>query len=231
MNIIIVDDEMVICNTLERHIKKYYECNGKNHNVNIIKFDNECKLYNYVESGNKADIIFMDIRLRRTNGIDIATKLQSVDNSLKIVFITGFIEYAKDIFRANPVYFLIKPINEQDINTVLDKIEHDYQDDREVLSFKVGQVVHCVNIKDIYYIEAEGRSVSIHTKDQCYKINGKISDIYHKVKARMEMCHRSFIVNLDKIDVINKYEVVLISGKSIPLSRRRKDDMEKRIVM
>lgn len=232
LNIIIVDDEIMICNSIEKYIYNYYESYEKNHNVNIIKFDNECKLFDYIENGNKANVIFMDIRLKRLNGIDIATKLQGYDNSLKIVFITGYIEYAKDIFRAKPVYFLLKPIKQNDINDVLDRIELDYlENERELLSFKTDNVIHCISKKDIYYIEAEGRNVNIHTRDKQYKANYKISDIYHQVKENMEMCHRSFIVNLDKIDTINKYEVILISGQSLPLSRRRKDDIEKRIIM
>lgn len=232
MNIIIVDDEMLICDTLDKYIRNYYEINKKEHNVNIFKFENEFKLFDYIESGNKADLIFMDIRLKRHNGIDIAAKLQKTDNSLKLVFITGFIKYAKDIFNANPVHFLVKPISQKDINNVLDRIELDYLEyERDVISFKIDQIVHCVNKKDIYYIEAEGRNINIHLKEKKYRINGRLSDLYEKVSDVMAMCHRSYIVNVNKIETINKYEVVLISGKSIPLSRRRREELERRVLL
>jgi len=232
VNIIIVDDERIICSSLEKYVKRYYDINKKNHNVNVISFDNECQLFDYIESGNKADIIFMDIKLKRFNGIDIAVKLQTYDSSLKIVFITGYIEYARDIFNAKPEYFLVKPIKQQDIDKVLDGIEQDYiEAKRDVISFKIDQVVYCVDKKDIYYIEADGRYINIHTNDNQYRLIGKLSDYYDRVSSTMEMCHRSYIVNIDKIESIDKYEVRLISGKSIPLSRRKKDSLQKRILM
>ncbi len=232
VNIIIVDDEELIGKGIANYVNKYYEMNKMNHSVRVITFNSECQLFDYIESGNKADIIFMDIRLKRLNGIDIAVKLQKNDSSLKIVFITGYIEYAKDIFDAKPEYFLVKPVRQEDVDKVLDKIEVDLADaGRDVIIFKIEQVVYCINKNDIYYIEAEGRYVNICTSDKKYRIIGNLSEYYNKLKDIMESCHRSYVVNLDKIETIDKYEVRLISGESIPMSRRKREELEKRLLL
>ncbi|MBP3339346.1 MAG: response regulator transcription factor [Lachnospiraceae bacterium] len=231
MNILIVDDEVVICEALERHILDYYADNPKEHRTEIIKMDSELQLFDYIENGNKADLIFLDIKLKRCNGIDIAVKLQKADKNLKVVFITGFISYAKQIFKAKPSHFLVKPITKEDVYSVLERIEEEWMEvGNQTVTFKYDNVVYCLNIKDIYYIEARGRQIIVYTQNEEYYLNGNLTEWYEKTKDVMFWCHRSFLVNVEKIMSIGTYEVNLISKEYVPLSRRKRKELQNHLL-
>ncbi|MBE5938800.1 MAG: response regulator transcription factor [Lachnospiraceae bacterium] len=230
MNILIVDDNKSVCNSLEKYVKKWFDANEKNININIRSFTDVMCLYSFMEDGNHADVIFMDIKLKEHNGIEIAKSLQEKDKGLACVFITGYPEYASDIFDANPIYFVFKPINEQKVAKVLNKLmEYRNQNDDKIFSFKIDEVFYRIRKRSIRYVEASGKNVVLYTDDGMYKFRASFTSVAEANNDRLIRCHRSYLVNPERIKKIDKLQIELYTGEYIPLSRRLKKEIQEKV--
>ena len=230
MNVLIIDDECKVCTMMERLIKGYTERNNVEHNINIICFENIPWLLSYLDDGNSADIIFMDIMLKKYNGINLACKIQEINKKAVIIFMTGYVEYAEEIFRAKPFHFLIKPITAERVDNVMGRaIEYQKEISKSILWFKVENVAYCINKKDIYYIEAAGKSVNIHTKEKIYKVNTSFKSMELETQDTMLKCHRSYMINPEKVRKCGRTEIELITGTHIPISRAGSREIREKI--
>lgn len=226
MNILIVDDDAITCDTLEGYIKSYFLTKNPGFSVNVEKFTNLQWMFTYFENGNTADAVFMDILLKDSNGIHEAIKLQQVNSSMALVFITGYIEYAKNIFDAKPVYFLVKPIEQKDMYKALDKVmEYRDRNINDTLTFKDDGIVYKINKRDIIYIEASGKNVRIFVENKVYKANDSLKNIMEKTKDRLVQCHRCYLINTEKIRKLDKFQIEMMSGHIIPVSRGKRKEI------
>lgn len=229
MNILIVDDNMSVCVLIKKYISKYLKDSGIDDiRVNAGITDSAQKLISYIEDGGRADVIFMDIELGKYNGIELAAKLQSNDAGIEVVFITGHIEYAPEIFNARPFNFLIKPLTYEKVGAVLDKVIAKIKDDgRELIYVRTDSAISCIDINEIYYVEVCRKNVTIYLKDSEYTTTETFTELEQRLEpaGRLIKCHRSYLVNPDKIKRLTRYQIELLSGKIIPLSRSRSNEI------
>lgn len=231
MNILIIDDEKTVCDMMESLLKRYFKRNASEIAVNILCFEKLSWLLTYFDNGNGADIIFMDIKLKASyNGIDLARKIQEINKSAVIIFMTGYIEYAEEIFKAKPFYFLIKPVTYERVEEVMNKaVAYRKEKLKSMLWFKIENVAYSIDKRDIYYIEAERKNVLIHTKEKIYKVNTSFKSIEEETGDIMIKCHRSYMVNPEKVRKCSRTEIELISGMEIPVSRAKSNEVAGRI--
>ena len=108
VNIFLCDDDANFTEYLKFCITKHY---GKKFRITIFNRCND--LINAIEvEENVPDILIMDINLKDGNGIDTVERLQRKNPQIKVIYFTGLISYATAIFKTNPSYFLVKPLNE-----------------------------------------------------------------------------------------------------------------------
>ncbi len=108
----ICDDELPILNTIEKLVKENLENLKIKHTIHT--FTNGENLLNYKKI-NDFDVIFLDIELKTTNGIDIAKKLRENAYNKLIVFITSFADYSIIGYKVNAFRFILKDKLEQEI--------------------------------------------------------------------------------------------------------------------
>ena len=110
--IAIFDDEKIIVDYVENLIKKYVM-----KNVKIYKYIDISDLRNDFKNGNLGDldILYIDIKIGKTNGITIAEKMQKSNPNLRVIFMTAYTEYSEEIFRVIPTYLLLKPIQRRKV--------------------------------------------------------------------------------------------------------------------
>ena len=232
MNILIIDDESNVCTEMERLIKDYIRKNNVECNISIRSFEHISWLLSYIDDGNTADIIFMDIKLKNYNGINLACKIQEINKKAVVIFMTGYTDYAEEIFKANPFHFLIKPVTGERLDSVMDKaIEHVKEISKNTFWFKIENVAHCLDKKDIYYIEAAGKSVNIHTKEKSYRVSISFKGVQQETENTLIKCHRSYLVNPEKVKRITRTEIELITGDIIPVSRAKSREICNKICM
>ncbi len=176
---------------------------------------------------NAIDLIFVDINMPDINGIDF---VKSLSKNVKIVFITAHSEFAYEGFQLDASDYLLKPISFTDFLKSANKVNERYfqqnsslpeiQQNRDYLFIKSEYRVIRINLKDIKYIESKREYVKIFL-DGSEPITTlmSIKKLEETLPGNMFMrVHRSFIVNLDKITVVERNRIVFDNKVYIPIS-------------
>lgn len=184
-------------------------------------------LFDYPD--NPCSLLLLDIEMRGINGMELAKKLREKNDMLPIIFITGYSEYISDGYDVEALHYLLKPLNEEKLFTVLDKYirRHSVKSEELLVASSDGSM-HIL-ADSILYIEAFGRKTQIHLSDNtvidCNMSIGKFEALRGFVHI-----HRSYIVNLRYVRSIGKTSVVLDSGEEIPISRRLHNEVNKKFI-
>ncbi|PAB59504.1 LytR/AlgR family response regulator transcription factor [Anaeromicrobium sediminis] len=221
---IIVEDEYPAREELKYFIDKYSS-------IDIIEeFESSVKALEFIEK-KEVDIIFLDINMPNLNGMSFAKIINKFQKKPKIVFITAYKDYAIDAFEVGAFDYILKPYSEERIIHTLKKLERTNGTVKKAnkcckIVLNKGEKLVAVNPEDIYYCEASERETKVYTKDNVYMAKDKISTFIGKLpKENFFRSHRSYIINLDKIEEIipwfnNTYNVRLQHmNVDIPVSR------------
>ena len=73
---------------------------------------------------NQVDIVFLDIELGRTSGLDLCSTLTEINPLINVIFLTAYPDYAIDAWGTSACGFLLKPLKEEDVRTQLMKLRH-----------------------------------------------------------------------------------------------------------
>lgn len=175
----------------------------------------------YNENG-QGDIIFMDIKLKEDDGIQVAKLMQEVYPGVKIIFITGDVTQSENIFAARPTGFLIKPVTLEKVRESIRKAIEQIKAEKNyyiTLQSKKGIVKFLSS--DIYYVESIKRTVKIYEKKGVQTIYMKLDDFMEAASGVFLRCHKSYAVCMDKIKCFSAKEIELCDGKKVPVSRAR----------
>lgn len=182
-----------------------------------------------LSDGEACDILIADIRLSEDaspDGIRVVDQFFGARTSTQIIYLTGYIEYCTQVYETEHVYFLTKPINQEDFNKALAKaIANLEQNSREAFAVKTGKSVISVPYHDIIYIESKLRKLDVHTADKMLTTYGTMSDALDQLPSYFACCHKSFIVNLRQVSRFEGGELIMCDGARIPVSKRRRPEV------
>ncbi len=229
IKIAVCDDDRKVLDGIVNVIEETYK-----NEVYIIRYDNPVNLIeDWQESlKNQTDIVVLDICFREENGIATAKKLQQINRNVKIIFITAYIEYASEIFEAQPFYFLVKPVDKQKIAEVVrSAMEAVKNEDIRSLIIQTRDGIEKVRVDDIWYIESIKRNIIVHEVDRQISLIKKLDEVEKMLPDYFLRCHQSFLVNADKIKRMESREFVLLNDIRIPISRTRHSEIKNRFLL
>ena len=204
---IIVEDELPA-----REELKYFLNEEKEIKL-IAEFDNPLDTLNFLEN-NTTDVIFLDISMPDMNGISLGKIVTKMYPNMKIVFITAYKDYAVDAFEIKAFDYLLKPYSETRIRNLLKSLVNR---ETEVISsikntnlkkitVNIDERLYVISLTDVDYIEASEKETLIFSNQKKYISKIKISKWEEMLKGyNFYRCHRSFIINLDKITEIEQW--------------------------
>ncbi|SDZ08560.1 Two-component response regulator, SAPR family, consists of REC, wHTH and BTAD domains [Evansella caseinilytica] len=120
MRVILVDDEPLALAYLEKLLAEIGELSIVGSYTNAYQATQSVIL-------NRPDLVFLDIQLPETNGIELAEYFQSILPQVKIVFVTAFDEYAVKAFELNAVDYIMKPVQRKRLNETIRRVAHNEQ--------------------------------------------------------------------------------------------------------
>lgn len=187
----------------------------------------------------KAKVIFLDISMPKTSGMQLAEALHKLKNPPAIVFVTAYSEYALEAFGVDAVDYLMKPVESDRLELALDKVEarapkaepaapQSHSSVERIPVVKSGRKV-LVPIDQIRYIEAKDDYSCIYTDNDRFLSTISLAKLEEKLAPHgFFRVHRGYIVNLEfveDVEVISSGILQLgingIEGKKISVSRRR----------
>ncbi|WP_435579202.1 LytR/AlgR family response regulator transcription factor [Gilvibacter sp.] len=175
------------------------------------------------------DLIFLDIEMPILSGFDL---LDDLSVKPQIIFVTGKTKYAFKAFDYDAVDYLRKPISkERFLNAVHKAITNhrlhneDGFDDEDFIFVKSNLKKRKVFLNELRYIEALGDYVKLVTEHDSLVVLSTMKNFESLLPAdRFLRIHKSYIVNLDKVERYNS-KVIEIDNDQLPLSRNRKTQL------
>ena len=179
------------------------------------------------------DAIFCDINMPDLNGMDF---VKSLAVPPLVVFTTAYSEYAVEGFRVNAVDYLLKPFGLQDFqraaNRLRERLGSTSSVDQPVVSesddtlfLKTDYRIVKVNIPDIRYVEGMSEYLKVWIEGEAKPIITLLSmkKIEERLPASFMRIHRSYIINLNKIQEVNKNRVIMDQDTYLPIGDLYKD--------
>jgi two-component system, LytTR family, response regulator LytT len=221
---IAIDDEPLALRQLSGYIEKtpFLELAGAYESA-LLAFD--------ALTNDKIDLIYVDINMPDLSGIDF---VRSLDDPPMIVFVTAYSEYALEGFRVDAIDYLLKPISYTDFLKSANKVKA--WSDAHIKSGKAGRVnkdflfvkadykLQRINYAEIKYIEGMSEYIKIHlVGSRPVMTLLSMKSIEDQLPSdRFMRVHRSYIVNLSMISVIEKSRIVFDGNVYIPVSEQYK---------
>jgi len=225
---IAIDDEPLALKQITGYINKTAFLNLE------ASFDNAMDALQFIAE-NEIDLIFLDIHMPDLNGMDMA---KSLDNKLEIIFTTAYSEYAVDGFKVNALDYLLKPLDYASFLKAAIKaqmhLEHikvgaeNLKSSSNHLFIKSEYKIIRIEIESIQYIEGMREYVRIHLENSKPLMTLlSMKKIEQKLPSNLFMrVHRSYIVNLEKISIIERNRIVF-DDIYIPVSDQYKEKFQK----
>lgn len=179
-------------------------------------------------SGHPFDIVFMDIRMEGTDGIEAVRRLSAVHRSTLFIFVSVLRELVFDALDVHPFHFLVKPLDRRNLLRVFSDAravvrEQHHQRGGRLIVTNRGQSI-CVPHAEILYIERSARKLEVHTQHQVYAIYGALDRIEQQLDSSFYRCHRAVLVNFAWIRSYRSDRILLENGESVDLARKKHSD-------
>ncbi len=172
-------------------------------------------------------VIFFDIELPDINGMELSKKVREKDKDVIIIFLTNLSQYAISGYEVNALDYILKPLNDSTFFSKMNKIirvANEKAQNDKTISLNNGKNVF--KHSDILYIEVQKHNVIYHTTMGNFTTRGSLKEIIDKMdNCQFSRCNYCYLVNLNHVKGIHKYDLTLDNDEVILISRNRKKEV------
>lgn len=202
---------------------------NNSHLLNIDTFSSaESFLFHYEETKDY-DILLLDIEMGLMDGVSMAKKIRQDNDAVQIIFITGYSDYIAEGYEVNALHYLIKPVKEEKLFSVLERAIEKVNKNDVVLNLETANGMVRVPIYQIRFAEVLGNYVTIHAYDDVV-VKMTLNELEKILDERFYRVGRSVIVNLNEVSRVTRTEIKLLDGTSIHLPRGAYDGVNRAII-
>ncbi|MDU1890305.1 MAG: LytTR family DNA-binding domain-containing protein [Dysgonomonas sp.] len=227
---LIVDDELIAIKVIISNIEK----------LDFLVVEATCASAleaAVVLKEKEIDLMFLDINMPDLSGLEF---LESLDKAPLTIFTTAYSEYALEGYRLNVVDYLLKPISFQRFFQAATRA-HDIfeshllpqssgEESKSDMYIRQGDSFIRIVWEDILYVEGMQNYLKLYMADQSYVIHQTMTSLEEILpKESFFRIHRSYLVNISKIDTITGGRL-FINKKELPISKQRKDELLNTVV-
>lgn len=234
---ILVDDEHKALEGLLLKVKQFFP------EIEITKtFQNPQEAITFINL-NKPDILFLDIEMPVINGFDVLAKIKNPD--FEIIFVTAYNNYAIEAFQHCAIGYILKPIDNDELKTAINNAIKSVQQKNALqknemllnklisVNSKANKLIIPTNkgllfvpYNEILHIEGYEGYTKIHTTNTSEIISSYNIGKYEKLlNDNFYKCHKSHIINLQKIRAFeNEGYILLDDKKRVPVSKTKRKE-------
>lgn len=170
-----------------------------------------------------ADVLLTEIELRESNAISIIAQYLKESSPLQIIYMTPKIEYCTEVYETRHCGFLLKPIR-------LERLVRDVQRALRLLEAKKakgivvqrGSSLHILSPQSLLYVESHGRVLKIVTDSEIIETYDKMDHFSFQLDKRFLQCHKSYLVNMERVKRYCGDSFLMGNGITIPISQSRR---------
>jgi DNA-binding LytR/AlgR family response regulator len=210
INFVLCDDNKSILNRLEKMLESIFIKNNLSGQI-VFSTTSPDIFLNYIKN-NHFDVVILDIDLKaKLSGIDLANIIRKKNKKAYIVFTTAHLEYLMIAYKYKTFDYLAKPITIERLEETIDRLFEDISDEENSF-FKFGNKKEYVNTNDIFFIQKQGKKAIFKTSECDLEINSSFSNILKHLPKNFVRCHKSYIVNLNKISFIKPNNTIAFNS-------------------
>ena len=203
MRIAIVDDiseeRTLLRNRLESQFSR------RNVHIDIFEYENG-ETFLTAAKECPFTVVFLDIYMNGSNGIDTAKELRRSDTDCLLIFTTTSTDHALEGFQVRALHYLVKPYSENDISVLADEILSRIPDSGKYIDVKVNGSNIQIPFRKIIYAEHFSHMIHIHTAGER--------------DSRFYQCNRGVVINLEHAVDFDGTGFRLDNGSNVPVSRK-----------
>ena len=221
-HIALLDDEPCYTNMIRDKIEAF----GLEEQLFIDTYNN---VNDFLRSKHIYDILLLDIEMGAMDGVTMAKELRKSNDTVQIIFITGYSDYISEGYEVAALHYLMKPVKEEKLRSVLDRAAEKITKNERVLHFESGGEMVRVPIYQIRYADVLGNYVTVHARTDV-KVKMTLGELEKQLDECFYRVGRSALVNLTQISRVTKTEIRLSDGTAIPLPRGAYEGVNRAII-
>lgn len=217
--IAIVEDNQPSAELLKSYLDRYSK--EKDQEFLVYHFSDGDEITSDYEA--TYDIIFLDIEMKRLDGMKAAQKIREFDSDVIIIFITNMAQYAISGYSVGALSFLLKPLPyfafSQELSKSIERLEKRKQ--KSILVPTENGVIK-INSQEILYIESFRHDLKIYTVSGVNEVRGTLKRMEEELKdMHFYRCNNGYLVNLAYVSSV-KDEEAYVDKYRLKISRPRK---------
>ncbi len=218
LNISIIEDEKIFAEQLKSFLEKWSKNNKTDVSINIYLNGED-----YIKSNLYSDeLIFLDIDLITMNGMSLAKQLRKNGFTGYIIFITALTEYVFEGYHVQALDYLLKPVDYDKLvacmKPVLKNIkqsQHIYETKKEIVKIPYNRILAFTSYR--HYVDIIIYPSSEKEKNN-YRQKITIKSLEKQLPKEFVRCHRTIIININKVIKLTNRDVTLIDNSTYPIS-------------
>lgn len=222
LQIAVCDDNIDELSNMVQLIEQYRSV--RNLNCEYSVFPNGFELVSAIEKGKRFDIYCLDIIMPGFMGIDVAKEIRGFDKTAPILFFTSSPEFALESYSVKAINYVLKPISKEKLFITFDEVLEQIKavKDENAIVVKNKEGIQRILISNLVFAEVISRNVLYHLR------SGKVIECAEPFSSTCDKLmnygcfikpHRSYIVNIQYVDTIEKHQITLQTLSSIPVSQ------------
>lgn len=223
MRVMVLDDKKICSSQIELYVQMHYR------DWQVMVYTTPFSLVTaiYDEYHGEADLLMVHIACENDENILMSRDLQDFFPHIHIVFFSEYTDCAEAIFRAKPLYFLKVPLCEERLEDAFERAVRELQTDikQTITIYHRGQMIR-IRFFSIRYMESVGRKMVFYTDNGSYETYMTMKEAALKLPEYIVRCHRSFMINLNRVEQRTASTIRLTSKETIPVSRSFQNEIK-----
>lgn len=237
MKIVICDDNAEDLETVARLLDKYRNA-AAGRSLAVEKFQDASALYNGILQGARADLYILDMIMAERTGIDIGSLLRETGFEGMIIYITSSDDFALEAYGVHAARYLLKPVSEESFFEAMDfALSYKKAEKESLFAVKTKEGTVTIPYSRIEYIENYARTLNVRLTDAALIRSIFIRKSFDEEIAEIAadksflQVHKSFLINMNYVKRLEQTDIVMESGRRVPVSKARASDVKKEYLL
>jgi two-component system, LytTR family, response regulator AlgR len=208
LRVLVVDDELLARSRLRTLLS---DCREPSATV-VAEAANAMQAIQALQTGHGVDVALLDIHMPGADGMSLAQTIRGLPNAPAVVFVTAHPEHAVQAFELEAVDYLTKPVRLERLQAALEKTQRR----QRALQIEQGATeayviiqdrnrTERVPLKDVLYLKAELKYVTVRTSGKSYILDGSLADLETRFPDQFLRVHRNALVAKHAVRAIEKH--------------------------
>lgn len=179
-----------------------------------------------LKSLDQFDLIFLDILMEEMDGMETARRCRELAFKKMLVFLSSSRKYVFDAYDVEAFHYLVKPVEDERLKKVLKRAaEKEKHRSQEYIVVSRERQQRKLFLDAVLYFEIRGRKIDVHEEYGIFSYYEKIGILEQQLQGKgFFRCHKSYLINLQHVDLYNRQEAILDNQEKIPIARRRYEE-------